>query len=117
MSHVQFLVVRNDLKMSKGKIAAQCAHASISAFLKSQERKYGSVWEEWLDEGMKKIVVKVNSEKELVLLFEQVKKHFPASLITDAGHTQVLPGTKTCVGIGPGNENEIQRYTGHLKLL
>lgn len=117
MPHTQVLVVRKDLGMKPGKIAAQAAHASIAAFLKSQERKWGSSWEEWLDEGMQKIVLKVQSEKELLQLFEQVKNKFPAALITDAGHTQVSPNTKTCIGIGPANENELKKYTGHLKLL
>jgi len=115
--HTQVLVVRNDLKMGKGKIAAQCSHASIAAFLKSQERKWGNEYEAWLSEGMQKIVVKVESEKELLQLFEQVKNKFPAALIIDAGHTQVNPNTKTCIGIGPASENDLKKYTGHLKLL
>jgi PTH2 family peptidyl-tRNA hydrolase len=115
--YTQVLVVRNDLKMGKGKIAAQAAHASIAAFLKSQERKWGNEYQEWLNEGMQKIVVKVDSEKELLHLFEQVKNKFPTALITDAGHTQVSPNTKTCIGIGPSNENDLKKYTGHLKLL
>ncbi len=117
MSYTQVLVVRKDLGMKPGKIAAQCAHASIAAFLKSQERKWGSDYHEWLDEGMQKIVVKVESEKELLQLFEQVKNKFPTALITDAGHTQIAPGSKTCIGIGPAKESEVHKYTGHLKLL
>lgn len=117
MPYTQVLVVRTDLDMKKGKIAAQCSHASIAAFLKAQERKWGSDWQEWLDEGMQKIVVKVANEKELLQLFEQVKNKFPTALITDAGHTQIAPGSKTCIGIGPAKENELKKYTGHLKLL
>ncbi len=117
MVYTQVIVVRNDLKMGKGKIAAQCSHASIAAFLKSQERKWGSDYQEWLDEGMQKIVVKVQSEKELLQLFEQVKNKFPTALIMDAGHTQIAAGSKTCIGIGPARENDLQKYTGHLKLL
>lgn len=117
MVYTQVLVVRKDLGMKPGKIAAQCSHASIAAFLKSQERKWGSDYQEWLDEGMQKIVVKVQSEKELLQLFEQVKNKFPTALITDAGHTQIAAGSKTCIGIGPARENELQKYTGHLKLL
>lgn len=117
MSYTQVLVVRKDLGMKPGKIAAQAAHASIAAFLKSQERKWGNEFEEWLDEGMQKIVCKVDTEKELLQLFEQVKNKFPTALITDAGHTQIAPNTKTCIGIGPASENELKKYTGHLKLL
>ncbi len=115
--YTQVIVVRKDLKMQTGKIAAQAAHASIAAFLKSQERKWGNEYQEWLDEGMQKIVCKVDSEKELLQLFEQVKSKFPTALITDAGHTQIAAGSKTCIGIGPANENNLKKYTGHLKLL
>ena len=117
MSYTQVIVVRTDLDMKKGKIAAQCAHASIAAFIKAHESKWRGEYQEWLDEGMQKIVVKVQSEKELLQLFEQVKSKFPAALITDAGHTQIAPGSKTCIGIGPAKESELQKYTGHLKLL
>ncbi len=113
----QVLVVNMELQMDKGKMAAQVAHASIAAYLKAQQSKYKNWSEDWLQEGMKKIVVKVHNEKELLELFEQVKKHFPAALIADAGHTQVAPGSKTCIGIGPAPENELHRYTGRLKLL
>lgn len=115
--YTQVIVVRTDLDMKKGKIAAQSAHASIAAFLKSQERKWGSGYQEWLDEGMQKIVVKVTSEKELLQLFEEVKNKFPTALISDAGHTQIAAGSKTCIGIGPAKESDLKKYTGHLKLL
>ena len=118
MSYTQVLVVRTDLKMGKGKIAAQCAHASLAAYLKAMNEKKYSEWaENWIEEGMQKIVVKVQSEKELLELFEQVKNKFPTALVTDAGHTQIAPGSKTCVGIGPAKESELKKYTGHLKLL
>ncbi len=113
----QVIVIRKDVKMSTGKACAQAAHASIASFLKSHERKWGSDYQEWLDEGMQKIVVKVDTEKELLQLFEQVKNKFPTALITDAGHTQIASGTKTCIGIGPAKESELKKYTGHLKLL
>ncbi|QQR92664.1 MAG: peptidyl-tRNA hydrolase [Candidatus Iainarchaeum archaeon] len=113
----QVLVVRMDLQMDKGKMAAQVAHASLASYLKAQQSKYKNWCDDWLEEGMKKIVVKVQTERELLELFEQVKRQFPAALITDAGHTQVAPGSKTCLGIGPAPENELHRYTGRLKLL
>ena len=109
----QVLIVRNDLKMGKGKIAAQCSHASIEAMLKGHNRDF----EEWRSQGMKKIVLKVNSKKELFDLFEKLKKRFPAALIKDAGLTQVESGEPTCIGIGPVEEEEIDRHVKELKLL
>jgi PTH2 family peptidyl-tRNA hydrolase len=117
MSFAQVIIVRTDLGMGRGKIASQCGHAVISAFLKSKESKYGNSCQKWLDEGMKKIVLKINSKEELLELFERLKNFFPCALIKDAGETQIPPGTITCLGIGPAEEIELQKYTNHLKLL
>ncbi len=110
----QVIVVRTDLKLGKGKLAAQVAHASIASFLKAgffTKRK-------WLSEGMKKVVLKVGSEKELLKLYEKAKKkHLPCALIRDAGLTQLKPGTVTALGIGPAEEEKIDEITGKLKLL
>ena len=116
MEFKQVIVVRTDLKMGKGKIAAQSAHASVEALLKTQQKHFE--WsEEWLQKGMQKVVLKVSSQKELVELFEKVKKELPASLIHDAGRTQVEKGSITCIGIGPAPESKIDKYTKELKLL
>ncbi len=114
MSFKQALIVRTDLGMGKGKIAAQAAHGSIDAFLKADD----DVRQAWLDSGMPKIVLKVSGEKELAILFQKAKKAgLPAALIQDAGHTQIEPGSKTVVGIGPCEEAELDKITGELKLL
>ena len=63
----QAIVIRNDLKMGKGKLAAQASHASVSAFIKTQA-KDKSLASAWLSEGQKKITLKVNSEEELLSL-------------------------------------------------
>jgi len=111
-TYKQVIAVRADLGMGKGKIAAQAAHASVSASDKSGYRG------EWLREGQMKTVVKVSGEKELLNVFEEAREAgLPAALIEDAGHTQILAGTKTCVGIGPAPAGEIDRITGKLKLL
>ena len=112
----QVIVVRSDLKMGTGKIAAQTAHASISAMEKTM-RDNEAIVEKWKEEGMAKIVLKVGSEDELLQLFESLKKRFPVALIKDAGHTQVDANTATCIGIGPVDGKEIDKYTGKLKLL
>ncbi len=114
MAYKQVILVRQDLKLPKGKLAAQCAHASVDAVLKS-DRKLVNAWKE---EGMAKIVLKVKDEKELVKYFQKAKDEgLTASLITDAGRTVVAPGTKTCAGIGPDKEEKIDQITGELALL
>ena len=112
----QVIVVRKDLGMKTGKIAAQTAHASIEALSKAENKTPGIALE-WRENGMPKIVLKVNSEKELLELFMEVKKELPAALIKDAGRTQITPGSATCIGIGPADEAKIDKYTSKLKLL
>ncbi|PLW80177.1 aminoacyl-tRNA hydrolase [Candidatus Woesearchaeota archaeon] len=110
----QVILVRTDLKLPKGKMAAQSAHASVDAVLKSDI----SVVKSWRNQGMKKVVLKVENEKELVRFFQNAKDQgFASSLITDAGRTVVEPGTKTCVGIGPDIEEKIDLLTGNLKIM
>lgn len=113
----QAIVVRADLKMGKGKVAAQVAHASLAAAEASQQRK-PSWYGEWKDEGQAKIVLKVESEDALNELFRKARSAgIPASLIQDKGLTQIEPGTVTCLGIGPGPDPEVDAITGKLKLL
>jgi len=103
--------------MGKGKLAAQAAHASLAAAEEAMKKR--EVWyEEWKSSGQKKVVVKVNSEEELQELYRKAKSaKLPASLIQDRGLTQLEPGTVTCLGIGPGPDDEIDSLTGKLKLL
>ena len=108
----QVILVRQDLKLPKGKLAAQVAHASLEAALKTNSRKRNN----WRAEGGKKIVLKVRDLKEL-LEFQKKTKTFKTALITDAGYTTLKPGTTTCLGIGPEKEEKIDRITGHLKML
>jgi PTH2 family peptidyl-tRNA hydrolase len=113
----QAIVVRTDLKMGKGKVAAQVAHASLAAAEAAQQRK-PNWYSGWRGEGQAKIVLKVRSEAELHELFMKAKSAgLPASLIEDKGLTQIEPGTVTCLGIGPGPDAEIDGVTGKLKLL
>ena len=113
MTLKQAIVVRSDLKMGKGKIAAQASHASVAVLNELPP----DVFEDWSADGMKKIVLRVGSEQELLELYKMAKKHFAVSLVRDAGLTQVKEGTVTCIAIGPAEEKEIDRITGKLRLL
>jgi PTH2 family peptidyl-tRNA hydrolase len=112
----QAIVIRSDLGMGKGKLAAQVAHASLEAFEKTRKERpeWASLWEE---SGKAKIVLKVADRKELMELYKKVKVDLPAILIRDAGLTQVKPGTVTCFAVGPAPSEKIDRYLSHLKLL
>lgn len=112
----QVIVVRRDLKLGKGKLCAQVAHASLEAY-KLTKRKKPSWVRRWETEGCKKIVVCVGNLEELLDLFEYIKSTLPCVLIKDAGYTQLPPETITCLGIGPVPDDIVDKYTGHLKLL
>ncbi len=113
----QAIIVRADLGMGKGKLAAQSSHASLSAYKKVLKAD-PDVARAWEMEGQKKIVLKVQSEEELLDCFQKAKAAgIPCELIRDAGHTQVEPGTITCLGAGPWNEGELDAIFGKLKLL
>ena len=114
MPYKQVILVREDLKLPKGKMAAQSSHASVDATLKSDRK----IVELWKKDGGKKIVLKVKDEKEL-LHYKQMAEDsgLKTALITDAGYTVVEPGTITCLGIGPDEEEKIDRITGKLKMM
>ena len=109
----QVILIRKDLNMSKGKIAAQAGHACVDATLSSNKKLIDS----WRKQGMKKIALKVENEEELLKYLKKAEDaQITFSLITDAGHTEIEPGTKTCGAIGPAPESLIDKITGELKM-
>ncbi len=113
----QVIALRTDLGMSRGKIAAQAGHAAVSA-AEETRKKRPEWWNAWLSEGQCKVAVRVDSEEELLEL-ERKSKEFqlPSVLITDRGLTELPPGTRTCLGIGPAPLDQVDKVTGNLRLL
>ena len=113
----QVIVVRNDIGMSPGKMAAQVAHASLSAAEKARKRE--SRWyEDWRETRQKKVVLKVSSEEELKSLKNEADGlDLPNKLIKDSGLTELEPGTATALAIGPGPNDKIDKVTGDLPLM
>ena len=110
----QVIVVRSDLKLPKGKLAAQVAHASVDAALNANRLKV----HRWRRQGAKKIVLKIKGKDELLELAEDAAKlRLNTAIIRDAGKTVVKAGTITCVCIGPDREELIDKVTGKLKSL
>src|SRR3989338_4049069 len=104
MDYKQLILVRNDLKLPKGKLAAQAAHASVEAVLRADKDDVKT----WRSEGMAKIVLKVADEKELLRQLQRAKDEgITTALVTDAGHTVVEPGTRTCGAIGPAEAEKL----------
>jgi PTH2 family peptidyl-tRNA hydrolase len=99
--------------MGEGKLAAQVAHASFSAYEDTgrQARKA------WKGAGQKKVVLKANGESTLFELADAAERAgLPHAVIRDAGHTQLDPGTVTALAVGPGDDEDVNRVTGDLSL-
>jgi len=114
MEYKQVILVREDLKLDKGKMAVQVAHASLEAALRSDKE----IIKKWRAKGMKKVVLKIKNKEELFKYKEIAKdNNLKTALITDAGRTAIEPGTKTCLAIGPDEEKKIDDITGNLKMM
>ncbi len=113
MAYKQAIIIRADLQLPKGKVAAQSAHASVEAVLRSEKE----VVKRWRAEGMAKIVLKTADEETLLRLNQRAKEAgFVTALITDAGRTVVEPGTRTALGVGPDEEGKLDALFAELRL-
>ncbi|MCX8206510.1 MAG: peptidyl-tRNA hydrolase Pth2 [Methanothrix sp.] len=114
MSLKQCIVVRDDLKLSTGKLAVQVAHASIMAM----ELARKEIVEQWKGEGMRKIALRGRDEEHLFRLKSEAESlGIPAAIVRDAGLTEIPPGTVTALGLGPAPDELMDRVTGRLSLL
>ncbi|XP_051138065.1 uncharacterized protein LOC127256219 [Andrographis paniculata] len=110
------LVVRNDLKMGKGKIAAQCSHATLGLYKKILSRAPKSL-SRWEMCGQVKVVLKIEREDDMLVLQERAKSlNLPTHITIDAGRTQIAPNSRTVMALlGPADL--VDEVTGGLKLL
>ena len=117
MEYKMVLVIRNDLKLSCGKLAVQASHAAVQC--SESTKKHKTHWyKAWEKEGAKKVAVKAQDLKHLYRLKADAQAlDLAAVLISDAGLTEVPPGTVTCLGIGPGPADIMDKVTGNLTLL
>lgn len=127
----QVIVIRKDLKMRRGKEIAQGAHASIAwltnrleliEYKGRDEVIYDCILEDfendWIEGSFTKVTCKVDSEEELMAIYEAAKKaRLNVQLITDAGKTEFngVP-TRTCLAVGPNRTEDVDKITGHLTL-
>lgn len=110
----QLIVVNEALRLPRGKLGAQVAHAAVGAFLTADS----AAQTDWLRAGMPKIVVGVANEAELLLLEGRAKEAGLATfLVRDAGRTVIASGTITCLGLGPASAEALDPLTGALRLV
>ncbi|MCQ2970330.1 MAG: aminoacyl-tRNA hydrolase [archaeon] len=110
----QVMIVRTDLKMGKGKMAAQCCHGSIGSYKKASPDKI----KKWENEAYAKVVLKVKTLEELTELKKMADiNKVPNYLVVDAGRTQIPTSSVTVLAIGPDEDEIIDKITGNLKLL
>ncbi|KAL2434762.1 putative peptidyl-tRNA hydrolase 2 [Exophiala dermatitidis] len=112
------LAVRTDLGMGKGKIAAQCSHATLACYKYLLSHPTSApLLKRWERGGQPKIAVQVKSEEELETLQAQAMSlGLCARIIHDAGRTQIAAGSATVLGV-LGPKSVVDRVTGGLKLL
>jgi peptidyl-tRNA hydrolase, PTH2 family len=109
------LIVRTDLDMGRGKIAAQVAHAAVAAVLATAGTPDFAAW---LQDGQPKVVLKVATQEGLSDIAARASAAgLPAEMIRDAGRTQVSPDTLTCCAVGPADAGRIDAITSGLSLL
>lgn len=140
----QVILIRKDLQMPAGKLAAQVAHASMACILNMGKWQGGSRFKEqedgftviagtrtftiqldedspvhdWMTKSFPKITLEVKNEAQLKRYYDEaVAAGLPASWIVDAGRT-VFNGvpTPTCVGIGPASREQIDAITKRLRV-
>lgn len=109
----QIILVRKDIKIPVAKLGVQIAHASVESVLKSKK----TIVEKWRNEGMKKVVLRVEDKNELLIYKRKAEEiGLITSLIVDAGKTVFPKPTITCLSIGPDMESKIDLITKNLKL-
>ena len=114
MAYKQVLLICQNLKMPKGKLAAQAAHAAVQAVLSAKK----DIVQAWLQEGGTKVALKVANEQELKRYLDKARrKGLTTALIKDGAHTFFKEPTITCGAIGPNREEEIDTITKELKLV
>ncbi|MFL6483002.1 MAG: peptidyl-tRNA hydrolase Pth2 [Nitrososphaera sp.] len=117
MEFKQVIIVRRDISMGTGKIAAQVAHAAVMGA--ERVKAFRQEWfNSWFNKGQAKVVVKVKNIEELMTVRERAEElNLPVVQVRDSGLTQIPSGTITCIGIGPAPSELIDRVTLELKLL
>jgi peptidyl-tRNA hydrolase, PTH2 family len=111
------LVLRGELRLTAGKAAVQAAHAAVMLYERAESRSAAAL-KAWLAQGQKKIALVVPTLDELGAIDRAARaRGIPTVWVEDAGFTEVAPGTRTCLGLGPSLASDLDPITGELPLL
>ncbi|KAL0940964.1 peptidyl-trna hydrolase 2 [Colletotrichum truncatum] len=119
------LVVRTDLGMTKGKMAAQASHATLACYkslsnaaARDPSSPAAKILSRWERLGQAKIAVQIKNQEEMLELMGKARSlGITAEVIADAGRTQIEAGSLTVLGVGPAPRSLVDQVTSHLKLL
>lgn len=112
-----YILINEDIKISKGKLAGQVGHAVSSYIFRITEKmRLGDETEykefsDYMNTIQKKILLKCPEEKLTEL--ENVDGCYA---IRDKGLTHLKPNTLTCVNIGLYSEDTVPEWIKELKL-
>lgn len=126
----QIIVIRKDLNMSPGKLAAQVSHASLGCITNLMKKEIcedsidyilnvsnNKALEEWISGRFTKVILYVKSEQALLNLKEKAdQNNIINCLIKDAGFTEFDKPTYTCLGLGPDYPINLDKITKKLQL-
>ena len=111
------VLVRQDVAMSPGKTAAQVAHAAVGCSLKARKQAT-ALFERWRSEHGRIVVLGVEGLHDLEFHRHEAEHHrLVHHTVTDAGRTELAPGTVTVLGIGPAQSSILDVLLGRLKAL
>ncbi|RMD44131.1 hypothetical protein DV735_g1033, partial [Chaetothyriales sp. CBS 134920] len=113
------LVTRTDLGMTKGKIAAQCGHATLACYKAlAANPAHRPLLRRWEGAGQPKIALQAKGGQDQLetLQGRALSLGLCARVIRDAGRTQIEAGSMTVLGI-LGPKSVVDQVTGDLKLL
>jgi peptidyl-tRNA hydrolase, PTH2 family len=125
----QVIVIRRELRMRRGKEIAQGAHASTAWLAErvlqgmtlngtADHVALSAAERSWLQSSVRKVTVKVNSEEELMAVYQAaIEAGLVVHLVTDRGLTEFggVP-TRTCLAVGPDYDDLVDPVTGDLEL-
>lgn len=115
--HKMVLVIRGELRLTAGKTAVQAAHAAVLLVRRAGSHSRRDL-ETWLEQGQKKIALRVETLEEMETIERKAQRAgVPTTWVEDAGFTEVPPGTRTCLGLGPSPTRLLDPITGGLPLL